>query len=72
MTKFLHATFQAHPNAIGETYWDHLTFALRFGSRLILAGSACCLHAICPALFQTTASIELRRLQDELARRSAR
>jgi hypothetical protein len=58
----LHALFLSHPRAVGESYTDHLTTALEFGLRLILAGCACVIHAFIPALFERTASLEVVRL----------
>ncbi|HTS21625.1 MAG TPA: DUF6356 family protein [Casimicrobiaceae bacterium] len=57
MTNF----FTAHPASVGETYGDHLRFALSFGSRMALGGLAAIVHAVLPFLFVTTAS---RALED--------
>lgn len=54
--------FTDHPNSVGETYWEHMAFALRFGGRMMLGGAAAFVHALCPFLCVTTAS----RINDEL------
>ena len=54
--------FTAHPASVGETYVQHLRFALRFGTRMTLGGVAAVVHAFFPFVFQTTAS----RINDAL------
>jgi hypothetical protein len=54
--------FTAHPTAVGETYLQHLRFALRFGVRMLTGGAAATIHSVFPFLFVTTAS----RISDEL------
>lgn len=48
--------FTAHPASVGETYMQHLGHACRFGMRMVVAGSACLIHAILPFLFLRTGS----------------
>ncbi len=45
-----------HPSSIGETYLQHLVFAVRFGASMILGGLACCLHGVLPFLCTSTGS----------------
>ena len=66
MTARLLRAFTEHPDSIGETYWQHLAFALGFAARLMLAGLAALVHAVLPFLFKTTAS----RLIAEMARQT--
>jgi hypothetical protein len=54
--------FTAHPAAVGETYLQHLRFALRFGAKMTYGGLAALVHAVLPFWFVTTAS----RCSDEL------
>jgi hypothetical protein len=64
--------FTAHPASVGETYGQHLRFALRFGVRMTLGGLAAALHALFPFLLITTASRvldELNALRDRNGRR---
>lgn len=66
MTDRLLRAFTEHPASVGESYWQHLAFALGFAARLLLAGLAALVHAVLPFLFKTTAS----RLIAEMARRT--
>ena len=60
--------FTAHPAAVGESYGEHLAFALAFGVRMAMGGLAAIVHAVFPFLFITTAS----RTLDELSARRDR
>ncbi len=66
MTDRLLRAFTDHPASVGESYWQHLAFALGFAVKLLLAGLAALVHAILPFLFKTTAS----RLIAEMASRT--
>jgi hypothetical protein len=59
--------FTAHPSSVGETYTQHLRFALRFGARMTAGGLAAIVHSLLPFCFQTTAS----RINDDLVRMRA-
>lgn len=48
--------FTKHPRSIGESYFQHMRVALTFGSKMVLGGLACMIHAIFPFLFETTGS----------------
>lgn len=61
--------FRDHPASVGETYFGHMAFALRFAGMLFAAASAALVHAIVPPLFETTASRILCRLHAEIERR---
>lgn len=54
--------FTAHPATVGESYWGHMRFALGFAFWLAVAAGAALVHALIPALCETTASRILRRL----------
>ena len=54
--------FTAHPASVGETYFEHMRFARKFGSRMLLGGAAAVVHSLFPFLFVTTAS----RINDQL------
>jgi hypothetical protein len=58
--------FTDHPKSVGETYGEHLMTALRFGARMVMAGSACMLHGIFPFLFVKTGSNTVRHLHGEM------
>ncbi len=61
--------FTAHPASVNETYWGHMQFALRFAFWLLIAGCAALLHALIPALCETTASRILKRLNTKIEAR---
>lgn len=61
--------FLAHPASVDETYLGHMKFALGFSFWLLVAGLAALVHAMFPAVCETTASRILRRL---VARMDAR
>jgi hypothetical protein len=66
--------FTAHPTSVGETYGQHLRFALLFGARMTLGGLAAAVHAFLPFLFVTTASRaleDLNAMRDRNVRRVA-
>lgn len=56
------AAMRAHPASVGETYFGHMRFALRFSGLLFAAGGAALVHAVLPALFETTASRLIARM----------
>jgi hypothetical protein len=58
--------FTDHPRELGESYWEHQRRALNFGASLVLAGGACLLHALVPALCSRTASSAVMRLHKQL------
>ncbi|HTQ13529.1 MAG TPA: DUF6356 family protein [Rhizomicrobium sp.] len=64
--------FTAHPESVGETYWQHLASAAAFGIRMIAAGAACLLHGLLPFLFVTTGSRTVRHLHDRMITHRAR
>ena len=59
--------FTRHPNSVGETYWQHLRFAARFGGKMTLGGLAALAHSVLPFCCVTTAS----RTNDELVQMRA-
>ena len=62
--------FTEHPASVGETYTGHLAVALGYGARLLGAGCAAIVHALVPALFETTASDAIRAMHAEIENRS--
>lgn len=65
------AAFRAHPASVGETYLEHLFFALKFSFRLFGAGLAALIHALIPALFCSTASEKIHEMHADLSSRNA-
>ena len=58
----LQAIFVDHPTSVDETYFEHLRFAAWFAYRLTGAAAAALIHALIPALCETTASGTIRQL----------
>jgi hypothetical protein len=58
--------FTRHPRSVGETYTQHFGVAMSFGGKLLLAGLACVVHALLPALFERTASRCIGELHDRM------
>lgn len=48
--------FTAHPQSVGESYFEHLLTSFGFGLRMLFASFACIAHAIFPFLCVTTGS----------------
>lgn len=63
--------FTDHPSAVGETYLEHLAFAVRFGMRMLGGGLACCIHGVLPFLFVATGGRTVLELNGVLARKRA-
>lgn len=58
--------FLAHPATVHESYFGHMRFALWFFFWLMTAAFAALVHAIIPALFETTASRIIKRLHQRV------
>lgn len=63
------AAMRAHPASVGESYFGHMRFALRFAALLFAAGGAALVHAFLPALFETTAGRLVRRMAEMIETR---
>lgn len=61
---------RAHLAEVGETYFEHLRFALLVGALAAGAGFACMIHALVPGICQTTCSRALASLQRLFADRN--
>ncbi|OGT31807.1 MAG: hypothetical protein A3E87_02405 [Gammaproteobacteria bacterium RIFCSPHIGHO2_12_FULL_35_23] len=59
--------FTDHPHSVGETYFQHLYFAVVFSRKLIVAGIACAIHAIFPFVFKTIASKTVAEISVQLS-----
>lgn len=62
--------FTNHPREVGETYKQHLFFALTFGISMLIGGIACIIHAFFPFLFQKTASNILFKMSRKVTERN--
>lgn len=63
------AVFLDHPASVNETYLEHMRFALGFAFWLCVAAIAALIHAVIPALFESTASRILKRLHARIMNR---
>jgi hypothetical protein len=67
----LKALFIAHPDALGETYFQHLGHAMSYAGRMFAAGFCALTHAIFPFLFEKTASNLIKQMYAEMTARGA-
>jgi hypothetical protein len=58
--------FIEHPASVDETYLQHFASALSFGAKMIVAGVACMVHGVLPAVFMTRGSDTIRTLHDRM------
>lgn len=65
----LKTLFTAHPDSVGETYFEHMGVALSFAWPLLGAGLAALVHAFLPFLCVTTASATVKRLYARMTNR---
>ena len=61
--------FTAHPEAVGESYFEHMAFALKFSGRLFRAAFAAFAHGFVPGVCETTASSAILEMNDEIRAR---
>jgi hypothetical protein len=61
--------FLDHPESRDETYLEHQGVAASYGWALMLAGLACLVHAVFPALCTTTGSQAVRRIHARMTGR---
>jgi hypothetical protein len=69
MERAMPRLFTEHPATVGETYLEHLLFAVDFGCRMLGGGLACCVHGFLPFLFIRTGSRILLDLHALLIRK---
>lgn len=63
--------FLAHPAAVGESFLQHMAFALTFAATLFAAAGAALVHAFVPCLFEKTASRMVARLYERTHNRGS-
>jgi hypothetical protein len=66
----LKSLFTEHPEAVGESYFEHMGVALSFAGPLLAAGLAALVHAFLPFLCVTTASATVKRLYARMTNRT--
>ena len=68
-TTLMGKLFIDHPASVNESYLQHLWFALNFAFWLAVAAGAALIHALVPAMCETTASRILTRLHNRIQSR---
>lgn len=63
--------FTDHPASVDETYFQHMRFAFSFAGLLFMAGGAALIHAVFPAMCETTASRLIRKMYARIENRHA-
>jgi hypothetical protein len=58
--------FTDHPASVGERYGEHMSQAVCFGTRMMLAGLACLVHGVLPFLFVRTGSRTIIELNERM------
>jgi hypothetical protein len=58
--------FVAHPQSVGENYFEHMAVAFGFGFKMLGGGLACIIHGLVPGLFVCSGSKMINCLHDEL------
>ena len=61
--------FTKHPNSVGETYLEHMKIALNTAIKIQLVVFIILTHALCPFLFEHTASDKLNKITKGLQHR---
>ncbi len=62
----LRSLFVEHPASVDETYLEHLISAVGFGTKMIVAGVACMVHGLLPAVFVTRGSDAICALHERM------
>lgn len=58
--------FTQHPEAVGESYFEHLGSAWGFASTMAVGAMACLLHGLFPFAFQSSGSRRIRELHERM------
>ena len=62
----LKTAFLDHPEAVGETYFQHMRVAMGFAVYLAVTAGAALVHALVPCLCETTARRRIKALNSRL------
>jgi len=62
--------FTKHPNAVGETYLQHMMVALKFHFILLYFSFTALVHAIFPFLCEFTVSDGIKKLSKKMTERA--
>jgi hypothetical protein len=63
---FFRSIFIDHPASVDETYLQHFSSAVGFGTKMVAAGVACMVHGLLPALFVTRGSDTVCALHERM------
>ena len=66
-----HRLFVDHPRALGMSWSEHGVGAVAIGATLLVAGTACLVHALVPGWFTQTAGKTVARMHDLMLQRRA-
>jgi hypothetical protein len=66
LMSLLRSLFVEHPASVDETYLEHLISAVSFGTKMIVAGVACMVHGLLPAVFVTRGSDTICALHERM------
>jgi len=58
--------FTKHPHSVGETYFEHMKKAIKYGLRIQLISLIIFVHATFPFLFEHDAGDEIEKINKEL------
>jgi len=58
--------FTTHPRSVGQTYGEHMAFALAFARGCFAAGGIAVVHAVFPFVWPTAAGDRVRGLYRKL------
>jgi hypothetical protein len=58
--------FIEHPASVDETYFEHFASALSFGTKMVIAGVACMVHGLLPAIFVSRGSDTICALHERM------
>lgn len=70
MLNCLKNLFTEHPNSVNETYFQHMFYAFRCGSKLICSGLCCLVHGFFPFSFKTVASDTIINMYEHIKLRN--
>lgn len=63
--------FLDHPHSVGESYFEHMGVAVRFGVTMIVGGIGAVIHGLLPFAFRTAGSTTVIRLNAVLVEKRA-
>jgi hypothetical protein len=66
LVSLFRSLFIEHPASVDETYLQHLASALRFGTKMVIAGVACMVHGLLPAVFVSRGSDTVCTLHERM------